>query len=214
MIDFAILLGGRLVKTDRLLRQLEGARFIAADGGMAHAEMLGVEPEAWVGDFDSTPDDLLARYPSIRRETHPAEKALTDGELAVSAAIDAGADRLVLVGAMGGERTDHGMAHLVHALALAERGRDIYLTSGDEEAYPLVPGRVSFDLPAGCLFSILGFTDLIGLTIENARYPLDDYTSPFGSSRTISNVAEGAIGVRLNSGRAMLLARPYDFTGV
>lgn len=214
MTDFAILLGGRLVRTDRLLRQIDGARFIAADGGMAHAETLGVEPEAWVGDFDSTPDELLARYPSIRRETHPAEKALTDGELAVSAAIEAGAGRLMLVGAMGGDRTDHGMAHIVHALALAERGRDIYLTSGDEEAYPLLPGRRTFDLPAGSLFSIVGFTDLAGLTIENARYRLDDFTAPFGSSRTISNVAEGAIGVRLGSGRAMLLARPYDFSGV
>jgi thiamine pyrophosphokinase len=214
MTDFAILLGGRLVRTDRLLRQIGGARFIAADGGMAHAELLNVEPEAWVGDFDSTPEELLARYPSIRRETHPAEKSLTDGELAVATAIEAGADRLVLVGAMGGERTDHGMAHLVHALSLAERGRDIYLTSGDEEAYPLVPGRETFDLPEGSLFSIVGFTDLAGLTIENARYPLDEFTSPFGSSRTISNVAEGAISVRLGSGRAMLLARPYDFTGV
>lgn len=214
MTNFAILLGGRLVKTDRLARQLEGARFIAADGGMVHAGVLGVEPEVWVGDFDSTPAEVLSRYAGTRRETYPAEKALTDGELAVIAALDAGADRLIMVGAMGGVRTDHGMAHFVHALALAEHGRDVCLTSGDEEAYPLIPGHSTFDLPAGSLFSIIGFSDLVGLTIENARYPLDAFALPFGSSRTLSNVAEGAITVRLGAGRAMLVARPYDFTGV
>jgi thiamine pyrophosphokinase len=214
MTDFAILLGGRLVRTERLARQLEGARFIAADGGMTHAEALGVEPDVWVGDFDSASADLLARHPAIRRETHPAEKALTDGELAVAAALTAGADRLMLIGAMGGERTDHGIGHLVHALSLAERGLDVMLTSGDEEAYPLIPGRYTFDLPAGSLFSIIGFSDLAGLTIGNARYPLDEFTLPFGSSRTLSNVAEGTITIRLGSGRAMLVARPYDFTGV
>ena len=214
MTDFAILLGGRLVKTDRLVRQLAGARFVAADGGMAHAEVLGVEPEAWVGDFDSTSNELLSRYPGIRRETHPAEKNLTDGELAVATALAAGASRLTLVGAMGGERTDHGMAHLVHALALAEQGHHITLTSGDEEAYPLLVGAATFDLPSGSLFSIIGFSDLAGLTIKNARYPLDDFALPFGSSRTLSNVAEGEITIRLGSGRAVLLARPYDFTGV
>lgn len=214
MTDFAILLGGRLVRTDRLVRQLAGARFIAADGGMAHAGTLGVEPEIWVGDFDSSTADLVARHPGIRRETYPAEKALTDGELAVAAALDAGADRLILVGAMGGERSDHGMAHLVHALSLAEKSHNVYLTSGDEEAYPLIPGRFVFDLPAGSLFSIIGLTDLSGLTIANARYPLDEFSLPFGSSRTLSNVAEGEISVRLGSGRAMLVARPYDFTGV
>ena len=214
MTDFAILLGGRLVKTDRLVRQVEGARFIAADGGMAHAEMLDVEPEIWVGDFDSASADLIALYPGIRRQTYPAEKALTDGELAVAAALDAGATRLVLVGAMGGARTDHGMAHLIHAVSLAERGHDVLLTSGDEEAYPLIPGGFSFDLPPGCLFSIIGLNDLVGLSIENARYPLDNFALPFGSSRTLSNVAEGRITVRLGIGRAVLLVRPYDMTGV
>jgi thiamine pyrophosphokinase len=214
MTDFAILLGGRLVKTERLALQLEGAHVIAADGGMVHADMLGVEPEVWVGDFDSTSQALLARYPRIHRETYPAEKSLTDGELAVAAALDAGATRLVLVGAMGGDRTDHGIAHLVHALSLAERGHDICLTSGDEEAYPLIPGRFSVDLPAGCLFSIIGFSDLVDLSIDNARYPLENFTTPFGSSRTLSNVAEGGIDIRLGAGRAILLARPYDMTGV
>ncbi len=214
MTDFAILLGGRLVKTDRLARQIEGARFIAADGGMAHAGTLGVEPEIWVGDFDSASADLIALYPGIRRETYPAEKALTDGALAVAAAIGAGASRLLLVGAMGGARTDHGLAHLVHAVSLAERGHDVLLTSGDEEAYPLIPGRFSFDLPAGSLFSIIGLDDLVDLSIENARYPLENFALPFGSSRTLSNVAEGRITVRLGTGRAVLLARPYDMTGV
>jgi thiamine pyrophosphokinase len=214
MTDFAILLGGRLVKTDRLVRQLSDARFIAADGGMTHAELLGVEPELWVGDFDSTPAELIARHPNVRRQTYPAEKALTDGELAVQAAVDAGAERLTFVGAMGGARTDHGMGHLVNALALAERGQSVFLTSGDEEAYPLVAGRFSFELPAGSLFSIIGFADLADLTIDNARYPLDNFALPFGSSRTLSNVAEGEIHVRLGAGRAMLLARPYDFSGV
>jgi thiamine pyrophosphokinase len=214
MTDFAILLGGRLVKTDRLLCQLEGARFIAADAGMAHAEALGVEPDVWIGDFDSASADLMARHPAVKRETHPVEKALTDGELAVAAALAAGAGWLVLVGAMGGERTDHGVAHLVHALSLAERGLDVMLTSGDEEAYPLIPGRYTFDLPAGSLFSIIGFTDLTGLTIDNARYPLSGFTLPFGSSRTLSNIAEGTITIHLGAGRAMLIARPQDFTGV
>jgi len=181
---------------------------------MAHAEALGVEPELWVGDFDSTPAALIERHAQVKRESYPAEKALTDGELAVAAALDAGADRLILVGALGGTRSDHGLAHLVHALALAEQGRDIFLTSGDEEAYPVIAGHYSFDLPPRSLFSIIGFSDLTDLTIGNARYPLEDFALPFGSSRTISNVAEGGISLRLGAGRAMLIARPYDFTGV
>jgi thiamine pyrophosphokinase len=214
MTTFAILLGGPLRNTSRLAETLGGARFIAADGGMKHADLLGIMPELWVGDFDSVTDVLVAHYQSVERQTYPAEKAMTDGEIAIDEALARGASRLVLVGALGGERTDHSMGHYVNAIALAGKGHDVLLTSGEEEAYPLIPGTLSLDLPAGSLFSIIGFEDLHGLTIENARYPLSDFTLPFGSSRTLSNVAEGAITVRLERGRAMVFARPYDFSGV
>lgn len=214
MTTFAILLGGPLTVNRRLLAQVAGARAIAADGGIRHAEALALRPELWVGDFDSTADDLAIRYAEIPRLAFPAEKNLTDGELAVEAALARGATRILLVGALGGERTDHAMAHVVHAMALAASGIDVLLTSGDEEGYPLLPGKMVLDLPEASLFSVLGLDGLDGLTIANARYPLDDFHLPFGSSRTISNVAEGAVAFSLRAGRALVLARPHDFSGV
>ena len=211
---FTILLGGELRMTDRLRVAVSGSRFIAADGGMRHAIALGVEPELWVGDFDSTPADLLVAFPNVPKQPYPAAKAATDGEIAVSEAIDRGAIRLILAGAMGGERSDHAIQHLLYGVQLAQKGFDVLLTSGDEEAVPLMPGQMEMALPQGSLFSVLGFSDLTGLFIENARYPLRDFHLPFGTSRTISNVAEGAVRFSLGSGRAIVLARPYDLTGV
>lgn len=211
---FTILLGGELRLTDRLRAAVSGSRFIAADGGMRHAVALDVKPELWVGDFDSTPADLLAAFPDVPKQPYPAAKAATDGEIAVSEAIDRGAVRLILAGAMGGERSDHAIQHLLYGVQLAEKGFDLLLTSGDEEAVPLLPGQMEMALPQGSLFSVLGFSDLTGLFIDNARYPLRDFHLPFGTSRTISNVAEGAVRFSLGSGRAIVLARPYDLSGV
>jgi len=211
---FTILLGGDLRLTDRLRAAVSGSRFIAADGGMRHAVALDVKPELWVGDFDSTPADLLAAFPDVPKQPYPAAKEATDGEIAVSEAIDRGAVRLILAGAMGGERSDHAIQHLLYGVQLAEKGFDLLLTSGNEEAVPLLPGEMELTLPAGSLFSVLGFSDLTGLFIENARYPLRDFHLPFGTSRTISNVAEGAVRFSLGSGRAIVLARPYDLSGV
>lgn len=211
---FTILLGGELRLTDRLRAAVSGSRFIAADGGMRHAVALDVKPELWVGDFDSTPADLLAAFPDVPKQPYPAAKAATDGEIAVSEAIDRGAVRLILAGAMGGERSDHAIQHLLYGVQLAEKGFDLLLASGDEEAVPLLPGQMEMALPQGSLFSVLGFSDLTGLFIDNARYPLRDFHLPFGASRTISNVAEGAVRFSLGSGRAIVLARPYDLSGV
>lgn len=211
--SFTILLGGPLSLTDRLHAAVKNSRFIAADGGMRHAVPLGVVPELWVGDFDSTPPDLRDAFPQVPRQPYPAAKAATDGEIAVSEAIARGARRLVLAGALGGERSDHALQHLLYGVELAEQGYDVMMTSGEEEAMPLLPGSAELVLPAGSLFSILGFSELSGLFITNARYPLEDFHLPFGSSRTISNVAEGTVRIALASGRAIVLARPYDMTG-
>ncbi|SOE16713.1 thiamine pyrophosphokinase [Hoeflea halophila] len=210
---FAVLLGGTLEIDDRVLELIQGARVIAADGGMRHAQALGVLPEVWVGDFDSTPDGLSEFHAATPRMPFPAEKNFTDGELAIEQAIERGATRLVLIGSFGGERTDHALSHLLLAVTLAERGFEVVLTSGQEEAVPLLPGLRELDLPAGSLFSVIAFSALTGLSLRGAKYPLDQADIAFGASRTISNVAQGPVTVRLNAGRALIIARPHDFSG-
>jgi thiamine pyrophosphokinase len=210
---FTILLGGNLAVTDRVAAAIAGSRVIAADSGMRHAVELGVTPELWVGDFDSSDAELMERFPHVERKTYPPAKNETDGEIATAEAIERGATRLILIGALGGERSDHALQHLLHAMGLAERGIDVLLMSGDEEAVPFLPGSKTIDLPRGALFSVLGFSALAGLDILGARYPLNDFSLPFGSSRTVSNVAEGPVEFHLREGKAMILARPHDFSG-
>jgi thiamine pyrophosphokinase len=211
---FTILLGGMLHPTDRLKQAVVGSRAIAADGGMRHATPLGLHPELWVGDFDSSSDLPVDAFPDVQRMPYPAQKNLTDGEIAIEEARLRGAKRLILAGALGGERSDHALMHLLLSVALAGEGLDVHLSSGTEEAWPLLAGKTqTLDLPKGSLFSILGFSALNGLSILGARYPLKDFSLAFGSSRTISNVAEGPVTLSLDSGDAIILARPYDMTG-
>ncbi|MBV2144766.1 thiamine diphosphokinase [Falsochrobactrum sp. TDYN1] len=206
MSTFIILLGGDLAVTERLKRQISGAHVLAADSGIRHAAALGVEPELWLGDFDSTSEDLRKRYAHIPQKTFPCAKDMTDGELALEEAFERGATKAILCGAFGGARTDHTLLHLTMAAAQANRGRDIFLTSGTEEAWPLVAGRHAYDFAEGTLFSVVNFCTVEGLSITNAQWPLDNVTLPFGSSWTVSNIVHGTLHVTMRSGLAILLA--------
>jgi thiamine pyrophosphokinase len=214
MSQFTILLGGDLVRTPLLERQIEGTRIIAADAGIGHAAMLGLMPELWVGDFDSVPPDLPASLASVPRQTFPPEKDKTDGELAIAAALELGATSLILAGAFGGARADHAFLHLALAVRLAEAGTAVLLTSGAQEGMPLLCGNpVEFGYADGTLFSVLGFSDLSGLTVEGAKWPLNNVEVAFGSSLTLSNEVRGQLRITLGSGRALLLAHPYPLAG-
>lgn len=209
MSCFTILLAGDLVLTPRLSAQTAGTRVIVADSGIRHADMLGVHPELWVGDFDSISEAMAAAYSDIPREVFPTGKDKTDGELAIDAALQRGATSLVIAGAFGGPRADHAYLHMALALRLAESGVPVLLTSGAQEGRPLLPGRSDFDYEAGTLFSVLGFGDLAGLTVAGARWPLDAVEVPFGSSLIISNEVTKDLVIELGSGRALLLAHPF-----
>lgn len=209
MSAFTILLGGDFIPTPRAVSQIAGTRVIAADSGIRHAAALGVIPELWVGDFDSVPQDLSPQLAAIERQQFPAAKNDTDGELAVATAEARGATRLILAGAFGGPRADHAFLHLTLAMRLAETGIPVTLTSGAQEGIPLLPGDANFDYEPGTVFSVIAFDDLFDLTLEGARWPLDRFYMPFGSSRTISNETAGPLTVRLGKGRAMLIAHPY-----
>jgi thiamine pyrophosphokinase len=206
MSRFTILLGGDLVATPRLRRQIAGTRVIAADSGIRHAAALGLVPELWAGDFDSATEAQLADHAEIPVARFSHEKDVTDGEIAIDVARERGANAFVIAGAFGGERADHEFLHLAAAMRMAEAGLDIVLSSGTTEGRPLLPGHARFDYEPGTVFSIIAFNELTGLTLTGVKWPLDRRRVPFGSSLTISNEVTDGLEASLESGRAMLIA--------
>ena len=213
MSRFTLLLGGDLIATQRLAAQISGTRVIAADAGIRHAQALGLVPELWVGDFDSTTGPLERSFLDVRREEFPADKDQTDGELATSIALREGATSLVMAGAFGGFRADHAFLHLALALRLADEGIEVILTSGAQEGVPLYLGPQDFDFADDTLFSIIGLSELSGVSVSGAKWPLNDVEVPLGSSLTISNRVKGHLHITLRAGRALLIAHPYPIEG-
>ncbi|ALE03145.1 thiamine diphosphokinase [Bartonella ancashensis] len=206
MKTFTILLNGDVYVTDRLCSQIRESRVIAADGGMRHAEALRVMPELWIGDFDSSDEALLKKYGDVPREVFSVDKDATDGALACEKALQQGAQRLILCGAFGNDRSDHSFSHIVQAIMVAEKGIPVFLTSGREEGWPVVPNAHPYDLLDGCLFSLIGLSDLKGLTLQGVQWPLCDKDVPLGSSLTLSNRVDGAFCCHLQHGKAIILA--------
>lgn len=211
MHPFTILLGGSVIPTRRLKAQVAGSRVIAADGGMVHAGPLELQAELWVGDFDSASAELQQTYAHVPREEHPVSKDFTDGELAIQAALARGADRLFLVGAMGGQ-TDQTLAHLLLGIRLARQGIPILLSSGLEEAHPLLPGTLQLDLPRGSKLSLLPLGGFVGLSLRGVRWPLEGAEVPLGSTRTLSNVALGPVEMVLEAGYGVVFVYPEPAT--
>ena len=201
-----ILLGGDIVATPRLMQQCKDALVLAADSGVRHATALGLTVDCWLGDFDSTTPALARKFKDLPRKTFPRDKDKTDGELAIEEAISRDCDSFIMVGAFGGARTDHALLHGFQAVELRKRGFQVILTSGAEEAAPMLPGKQTFDLEPGALFSLVGFGALEGVTIVGAKWPLQNRLVPAGSSLTMSNVATGPVTVSLTAGEGLFIS--------
>jgi thiamine pyrophosphokinase len=171
---------------------------VAADGGARHADRLGVSIDAWVGDGDSIGAAELAELEArgVPIERSSPDKDESDTELAVRAALDMGADGVVIVGGLGGARIDHALAN-VGLLAMDElRGRPAVMldassrislvrapAAGGSPILRPLPGRV------GDLVSLLPVGDgVVGVTTDGLRYPLVDEPLPAGPARGLSNV--------------------------
>lgn len=206
MKTYTVVLDGKLQVTKRLLAQIANTNVIVADGAIRYIKALHVTPELWVGDFDSTEPELKEKYIGLKQCVFPVAKDKTDGELAVDFALERGARRIILCGALGGKRSDHAFFHLTYALALKQRGIDVLLTSGLEEAYAILPGHYSFDFSKGTTFSVIGLTDLGGLSLKGAKWPLANKDVSFGSSLTLSNEVTDELQLSLDHGKAILFA--------
>lgn len=185
---------------------------VAADGGARHAATLGRTLDLWVGDGDSIDPAELARLEDAGvpvRRSRP-DKDETDTELAILAAVEAGAHRLTILGALGGARLDHALANVWLLAHPAVAGRDVRLLDTAARVRLVGPGQADLGGRVGDLVSLVPFDGrATGLTTSGLRYPLRDGTLETGPSRGVSNVRESSTAsVVVGTGRLLVIETP------
>lgn len=193
---------------------------VAADGGARHAARLALPVDAWIGDGDSVEASELAALAAAGAEIHrvPVDKDETDTELAMTLALDEGATRLVVLGALGGPRLDHALANVTLLAAPALEGVDTVLFDARATRVSLLvaPGRDggpverSFAGREGDIVSLLPVGGMArGVLATNLRYPLRSEDLELGRTRGVSNVRTAPEAtIRLESGRLLVIETP------
>jgi thiamine pyrophosphokinase len=198
------------------------ALVVAADGGVRHAAAFGMAVDRWVGDGDSTDptelEALAARGVLIDRVA--VDKDESDTELALLAAVEAGADLVTILGGLGGVRVDHAIANLAllqhpalehcDARLYDEAGARLSLLVGPDHrglgGVRELTGRV------GDLVSLIPLGESArNVETKGLRYPLEGETLILGRARGLSNVriAETA-RVTVGSGRLLVIETPAN----
>jgi thiamine pyrophosphokinase len=161
---------------------------IAADSGLHEAVAGGWAVDLVIGDLDSVDPDRLAdaRRAGAQVDRHPAAKDATDLELALDAALAAGADQVVVASGRGG-RFDHLLANV--ALLAGDRSASVPVSALLGPVWIHVVRReVAWEAERGELVTLLPVHGPVGgVTTSGLLYPLVDATLEPGSTRGVSN---------------------------
>ena len=164
-----VIIGGAGIRDYQTIwDHLRGDDFnIFCDGGLAHREVLGVQPHLVVGDFDSHENPHLG----VETIVLPREKDDTDTVFAVKEALRRGFDEFLLIGAAGG-RLDHTLGNVSILLMLHGLGKKALLVDdySEMEIVSREPAYVDASFPYFSLLNISGTAQ--GVTVEGAKYPL------------------------------------------
>ncbi len=203
---------GVIENTERAREAAESADLVvAADGGALHCLRLGVKPELVIGDLDSLDDGSQQTLEGGGTEfiVHPPNKDQTDLELALLAAVARDADKITVLGAMGG-RLDMTVANVL-LLALPELSEArVELWHGDQTAWLIRPPGGTLRGETGDMVSLIPLVgDAQGVTTQGLRFVLEDQTLEFGPARGVSNEIVGPSSrIELHAGALLVVLTP------
>ena len=174
---------------------------IAADGGLAHVETLGLTPNGILGDFDSL------GYTPEGSTVFPVEKADTDAMLAVRKGLELGFREFYLYGSLDGPRLDHTVANFQTLQFLCDHGAYGYLIGKDYIVTALKDGAVCFPSGSTGIFSVFCMgQDAEGVTIQGGKYDAENVTLSAGFPLGVSNHFEGnEVRIRVEKGSLLIL---------
>ncbi len=176
--------------------------FIFCDSGLRHKEKLGVEPSLIVGDFDSFENP----HQSTETIVLPCEKDDTDTVFAVKEAVKRGFDDFLLIGTVGG-RLDHTLGNVSILLYLFSLGKKAEMIDDYSEMQIVSSERVSVSSDYS-FFSLLNISgEAEGITVKNAKYPLDNATVTCEYQYGISNepLPEKSSEITVKKGKMLLV---------
>ena len=164
---------------------------IAADSGYHNAKKLGERVDILIGDFDSighVPRDEVREIREV-----PAEKDLTDTQIAVEIAVGEGAEEIILVGGLSG-RLDHSMSNLGVLEDLYLRGIHGYATDGQNRVHFIRNSSTLIARSAYKYISILSADETVkGVSMEGGKYPLKNQTLKRRLQYAVSNEITGNV---------------------
>lgn len=206
-MKWLIITGGQAPGKVLLRRQVnEAQRIVAADGAADLLLCEGITPSVLIGDFDTASE--IAVLELERNGTHierlPEHKNMTDTEAAVDYVLDAGADDITILGALG-SRADHTLSNIGMLLRAYQRGAACRIIDETNELIVASGEYVLKGVPEQTI-SILPLTGDLTVTASGLEYPLQKLSLPFGSSRGVSNRMKGRTArLSISGGIALII---------
>ena len=202
-----VIVGGADINNyDYIRKQLCEDDFIVyCDSGLKHLEALRISPSLIVGDFDSHENPHL----DVETIVLPCEKDDTDTVFAVKEAIKRGFADFLLIGVIGA-RFDHSLGNVSILLYLDSQGIKGKIID-DYSEMELVSSEPAYIDDSYSFFSLLNVSGTArGITIENAKYPLNNAEITCEYQYGISNeVLSGQTAKVTVSNGKLLLVKCY-----
>ncbi len=167
----------------KLLKHFTSAEdvFISVDGAYDYLKKYQVQPAVLIGDMDSI--SVIPENMDIKI-IHSREMETNDLEKALNYCLEHDLRNIRIFGA-DGKRIDHALIN-VATLSAYSNLLDIEIITNEEYLRFLKPGEYGFTGKRGQRFSLLAIYSADELTLENAKFPLENDTLHKGS-RGLSN---------------------------
>jgi len=203
-----IISGGKPPSKELLMQEVTKDTFIiAADSGADCLYDYNIMPDLLLGDFDSIDKKILDYFKKSNStiDIYPPEKDYTDTEIAVKKALSMKPDEIVLLGCTG-SRIDHLLGNIGMLKICMINGVNASIKD-ENNNIRLIDASTSLSGSVGEIFSLQAYGDeIIDLTIEGAKYPLNNYNLKIGESITISNeFTRSIVGLKFKSGTLMII---------
>ncbi len=174
---------------------------IAVDGGIMYCQILQVEPDLILGDFDSVNEEwkdaieLIKENAPEKVEQLCPEKDDTDMYAALKRGLAAGYRNFRIYGGTGG-RVEHTLANIQSLLFLKHNDATGYIMDGGGMMLVIENESVSFRKEMEGYLSVFALgKEAKGVNIKGLKYTLDNYTMtndyPIGiSNEFVGDTAE------------------------